>query len=96
MTANVHILVEFKDGKPHLTLGTTPTVRGYTRKGAAENYAKQLVNLHEYWRGRDIAIGREPKPPMDVRVLTISIPSEGPIGDGIWPELVPQIAVKWS
>lgn len=96
MSAKVHILVEFVDGKPRLTLGWTPTVRAYTRKGTAENYAKGLVAEREFTRVRDADRGREVQPPLDVRVLTIAIPDEGPVGDGIWPDLVPEIAVNWS
>lgn len=96
MSASVHILVSIVDGKPKLTLAPTPTVRAYTRKGSAESYAEGLTTRHEYWRQHDIRAGRDPKPPLDIRVLTIAIPDEGPAGDGMWPDLLPELAVKWS
>lgn len=32
----------------------------------------------------------------DVRILTVTIPDEGVVGEGFWPELLPQVAVSWS
>ncbi|SHT11374.1 Uncharacterised protein [Mycobacteroides abscessus subsp. abscessus] len=32
----------------------------------------------------------------DVRILTVTIPDEGVVGEGLWPELLPQVAVSWS
>lgn len=96
MSASVHILVEYRDGKPHLTLGPTPTVRAYTRKGSAFNYAGDLYADREYQNKRGESFGRTPKPPLDIRVLTVSIPDEGPVGNGFWPDILPELAVSWS
>jgi len=76
MSAQVHILVEFADGRPSLALGRTAVSRSFTRKGSAENYAKQLGG--------------------DIRILSVAIPDEGPVGDGMWPDILPQLAVSWS
>lgn len=96
MSASVHILVEYKDGKPHLTLGRTPTVRGYTREGSANLYAKQIVEDESASNARRIAWGGQAKPLPDIRVLSITIPDEGPVGDGMWPNLIPELALRWS
>ncbi|NGX08785.1 hypothetical protein [Mycobacteroides franklinii] len=32
----------------------------------------------------------------NIRILTVTIPDEGVVGEGLWPELVPQVAVSWS
>lgn len=32
----------------------------------------------------------------DVRVLSVAIPDEKPVGDGMWPHLQPVLAVSWS
>jgi hypothetical protein len=58
MSAQVHILVEFIDGKPNLTLGASSTqkTRSFQVKGAAENYGEMIqqdvIRSNEYWRKR--------------------------------------------
>ncbi|AEK09923.1 hypothetical protein FDH96_gp011 [Mycobacterium phage Rey] len=82
MSAQVNILVEFDGGKPHLALGYyTQKTRAFTRKGDAVNFRRDGVP-HGTKR--------------DIRILTVTIPDDGPVGDGIWPELVPEVAVEWS
>ncbi|APQ42117.1 hypothetical protein PBI_MRMAGOO_12 [Mycobacterium phage MrMagoo] len=96
MSAQVSVLVEFKDGKPSLAINGVS--RSYTRKGSAVNYAsdiEQSVKRRNAWNiGRGYHSLVEPEP--DIRILTLTIPDEGPVGDGIWPELVPEVAVEWS
>jgi hypothetical protein len=96
VSANVYILVQFTNGKPSLTLGPTPTVRSYTRKGSAENYAEELAKQHKWLNERAARLGREVEPPLDIRILSVAIPDEGPVGDGMWPDIIPQIAIGWS
>ena len=95
MSAQVSILVEYIDGKPSTAIGaraeTAAKTRAYTRKGDAENYRAATVAEAEYWRQfYDYLKSR------DIRILTITIPDEGPVGEGMWPELLPEIAVAWS
>lgn len=58
MTAQVHILVEYIDGKPNLTLGAGHTykTRSFQVKGAAENYAwsiqQGVIRENQHWRQR--------------------------------------------
>lgn len=96
MSASVYLLVQFVNGKPQLTLGPTPKVRSFTRRGTAEKYARELVEAVVYRNGQAKYFGREQKPLPDIRVLSIAIPQEGPVGDGMWPNLVPELAVKWA
>lgn len=76
VSAQVHLLVKFENGKPSLGLGNSGNSRSYTKMGVAENYAKTVDG--------------------DVRILTVTIPDEGAVGEGFWPELLPQVAVSWS
>ncbi|ASR75860.1 hypothetical protein J4U02_gp013 [Mycobacterium phage Aziz] len=96
MSAQLSVLVEFKDGKPTLTINGVS--RSYTRKGAAANYAETTTRAtkrrNEWNSARGYNSLVEPVP--DIRVLTLTIPDDGPVGDGIWPELVPEVAVEWS
>lgn len=88
MSAQVHVLVEFKDGKPYLTLGaglTAKLVRAYTRPGSADNYREAII-----------ADAKRIDLSPDIRVLTVLIPDEGPVKDGFWPNLIPVTAVTWS
>lgn len=118
MSAQVHILVQFTDGKPSLTLGASYThkTRSFQVKGQAENYRERIIegerrtNLR--WLQRIELLKKDPdqeyaaprieqaasyvKPLPDIRVLTISIPDEGPIGEGIWPSLLGVPALEWA
>jgi hypothetical protein len=90
MSATVSILVEFIDGKPKLALGAgyADKVRSYTRPGDAENYREEL--------GRPRYPGHTGNEDRDIQILTVAIPDRGPVGDGMWPELQPTIATRWS
>ncbi|CPT90369.1 Uncharacterised protein [Mycobacteroides abscessus] len=76
MSAQVHLLVKFENGKPSLGLGNSGNSRSYTKKGVAKNYAESAGG--------------------DIRILTVTIPDEGVVGEGLWPELLPRVAVSWS
>lgn len=119
MSAQVHVLVEYQDGKPDLSLGYGYTLkaRAFQVKGQAEGYAKRIVNgiksRNEYWAER-IAEAEEYaedeyyrdraatwrkdriKPIPDIRILTVSIPDDGELQDGIFPSLLAVPAASWS
>ncbi|QSM01055.1 hypothetical protein SEA_NANOSMITE_10 [Mycobacterium phage Nanosmite] len=98
MSAQLHVLVQFKDGKPSLSVNGVS--RSYTRKGTAQNYASDVEQDAQARNERLIKhFGPDSdmiQPVPDIRILSISIPDEGPVGDGMWPELVPEVAVEWS
>lgn len=118
MSAQVHILVEFIDGKPNLTLGSSYTkkTRSFQVKGAAEHYAKGIVDSiktqNAYWSKRieqdlqskdDYTSARAAlwkvdriQPVPDIRVLSVSIPDDGELQDGMYPGLLAVPAVSWS
>lgn len=96
MSAAVHILVQFLDGKPHLTLGRTPGVRAHTREGSAWAYAKKLEEQHEWQNERRERQGRDLLPALDIRVLSIAIPDSMPVGEAVWPNICPETTVRWS
>ncbi|QNJ56817.1 hypothetical protein SEA_REINDEER_7 [Mycobacterium phage Reindeer] len=95
MSQQVSILVEYRDGKPRTAIGahswTAEKTRAYTRKGAAENYRDQAMrsDLHRQSHTPDHQV-------RDIRILTITIPDDGPVGDGMWPEILPQVSTEWS
>ncbi|AER26188.1 hypothetical protein SSEA_SKINNY_10 [Mycobacterium phage Skinny] len=95
MSQQVSILVEYRDGKPRTAIGahlwTHEKTRAYTRKGAAENYRDEC-HRSDHFRQK-----REPdRPVRDIRILTVTIPDEGPLGDGMWPDLLPEVSVEWA
>ncbi|MBB5167220.1 hypothetical protein [Mycobacterium sp. AZCC_0083] len=93
MSAQISVLVEYIDGKPTLKMGYGREwnwkIRLFTRTKDAHNYREDVLNpkLPRY-------VG--PTNGRDIRVLTVVIPDDGPVGEGIWPNLVPTPAVSWS
>lgn len=93
MSVSFSTLVEFVDGKPKLAIGAGPgskeVTRSYTRPGDAENYREDILNPGKP-RYSGSNHGR------DIRIVKVTIPDLTPLGDTIWPHLVPQLAVSWS
>lgn len=93
MSVSFSTLVEFVDGKPKLAIGarsgSKEVTRSYTRPGDATAYREFVLNpdLPPHCGGSH---GR------DIRIVKVTIPDLTPMGDTIWPNLVPQLAVSWS
>lgn len=96
MSAATHTLVEFVNGQPRTALGygSSEKTRSFTRHGDAVNYRQAILDDEEFWNSRRTEEYR--KPLRDIRILTVAIPNDGELQDGLYPGLLAVPAVSWS